>query len=235
MKTTDRQIEMKDSWIDPLAPEDGPAEKVKYPAALARTVVEELMPLIAPLCEIGEDAEGAPEIRIRVCGSLRRRKTMVGDVEFVFVPRMVCTSAEDRDLLEVVVKPARFEPMTHALLDALVERGVLTKRVKRNGALTGWGPWNRFATHVESGLPVDFFGCTPESFWNTVVCRTGGLRTNTRICDAAIAIGWHWEPSPEEAGFQRRVGLATERHAVRSEREVFDFVRLPYLEPWRRE
>jgi hypothetical protein len=52
---------------------------------------------------------------------------------------------------------------------------------------------------------------------------------------AAQAMGWHWEPSPEEAGFKRMVGLAIERYAVTSEREVFRFVGMDYQEPWERE
>jgi DNA polymerase/3'-5' exonuclease PolX len=228
--TPRRQLEMPDSWEDPLAHDDGPAEKVKFDSRLALDVAADLCPLFMPLC-----AEGDPARLLKVCGSLRRRKQMVGDVEIVFAPRVVCVKPEERDLLGELLRPAVHEPATHALLDDLVSRGVLRKRVKCNGALTGWGQWNRFATHVESGIPVDFFGCTEASFWNTVVCRTGGKVTNTRICMAAQAMGWHWEPSPEEAGFQRRVGLAIERHAVTSEREVFEFVGMDYQEPWERE
>lgn len=229
MNATRNQIEMPDSWSDPLAPE-ARAEKPKFDARMALDVAGELCPLIMPLCE-----EGEPARLIKVCGSLRRRKKMVGDIEIVFAPRMTCVRAVQRDLFGAVLAPAVHEPVTHALLDELVRQGVLVKRQKSNGALTGWGPWNRFATHVESGVPVDFFGCTLASFWNTVTCRTGGAKTNTRICMAAQVKGWHWEPSPEEAGFQRLTGLGRERHAVQSEREVFEFVGMDYLEPWERE
>lgn len=228
---------MPDSWDDPLVDDSpGTTEKPKFSADLATAVAAELCPLILPLCGIGRDGPDGPvRPMMRICGSLRRRKELVGDVEIVFSPEMRCVRAEERDLLGAVLKPSVMEPATHAALEDLVRRGVLTKRVKCNGALTGWGPWNRFATHVESGVPVDFFGCMEASFWNTVVCRTGGKRTNVRICEAAHAVGWNWEPSPEQAGFRRQAGLAIERHAVRSEREVFEFVKMPYLKPWERE
>lgn len=78
--------------------------------------------------------------------------------------------------------------------------------------------------------------CTAEAYWNSVVCRTGGKLSNTRICTAANAKGWHWEPKPDAPGFQRLRGLAgAEQHAILSEREVFDFVGMEYLEPWERE
>lgn len=234
---TRRQIEMRDSWDDPLAPDEssGKTEKPKFEARLAIEMVKLFIPLILPRCEVGVDELGEPMALLKVCGSLRRRKPMVGDAEIVFVPRTDCVTAAVTDLLGEVIAPAVHAPATHAVLDDLVRRGVLTKRMKSNGALTGWGPWNRFATHVESGVPVDFFGCTAASFWNTVVCRTGGMRSNVRICEAAHAVGWNWEPSPEQPGFWRRAGLGIERHAVKSEREVFEFVKLPYLEPWERE
>lgn len=225
MIATARQIEMPDSWEDPLASEQA-AEKPKFPRELGIEVARELLAVIAPLCE--------PD-RVKVCGSLRRRKAEVGDVEIVFVPRMQTLAAARMNLFNEVEKPALVMPATCALLDDLVARGVLEIRRKRDGSQNSWGKWNRFAVHVESGVPVDFFGCMELSWWNTVVCRTGGARSNTAICMAAQAKGWHWEPSPEAAGFQRRRGLASpEIHAVTSEREVFDFAGVEYREPWER-
>lgn len=199
-------------------------DKTRYPAAAALAVARELCAVLTPLCE--------PD-RIKVCGSLRRRKPEVGDVEIVFVPRMRLVSPEERDLFGNVQRQAVTVPATHAVLDDLVTRRDLCRRPKSDGTFT-WGKWNRLAVHGVSGIPVDFFACTEEGWWNTVVCRTGGAESNTAICVAAIAKGWHWEPSPERAGFQRASGLGKERHPVASEREVFDFVGLPFLEPWDR-
>lgn len=96
-----------------------------------------------------------------------------------------------------------------------------------------WGAQNKLARHVASGVPIDFFTTTAANFWNYLVCRTGGARTNVAICNAAIKKGWKWNPYGE--GFSRAAGLGREVHAVASEREVFEFVGLDYLEPGDRE
>jgi DNA polymerase/3'-5' exonuclease PolX len=79
---------------------------------------------------------------------------------------------------------------------------------------------------------VDLFTATRENFFNYLVCRTGGEESNIRVASAAIARGWKWNPYGN--GFSRVVGLGSEHHDVTSEREVFEFVGLPYLEPWKR-
>lgn len=220
---TRNQIYMPDSWEHSL---DAPAEgKRKWPRDVALNVARELVRFIRDFCE--------PD-RLKVCGSLRRMKSEVGDVELVFVPRMRCVEPERRDLFGAVESAAVWEPGTGLALDALVAEGVISPRLKRDGSRNSWGRWNRFAVHVETGVPVDFFGCVEASWWNTVVCRTGGALSNTAICNAAIAKGWHWEPSPEAAGFKRLTGLGWERHSVASEEEVFEFVGLPFFPPEKR-
>lgn len=196
-------------------------EKPRFPAALACEVARELVPLLAPLC---------PPDRLKVCGSLRRRRPDVGDLEIVFVPRLRVVRAEERDLFGAIVRPEKTEPETAAVLDDLVRRRVLARREKSDGSTT-WGRWNRFAVHVATGLPVDFFGCLERAWWNTVVCRTGGQKTNVAICEGAIARGLAWEPSPEAAGFLRRKGLGAEEIVVHSEEEVFAIAGLEYQEP----
>jgi DNA polymerase/3'-5' exonuclease PolX len=219
------QIEMPDSWSDPLREE---AEKVKYPRALALRVAAELCDVLRPLCQDGDD--GRP--LLKVCGSLRRMKDQVGDVELVFVPRMSVVAREERDLFQNVIRPAKTVLQTHPMLDALVSQFALSRRLKSGGSQT-WGQWIRLAVHVASQVPVDFFACTREAWWNIVACRTGGARSNVAVASAAIAKGWHWDMSPQSPGFKRRKGLsdAFEWHPVTSEAEVFEFVGLPCLKP----
>ena len=83
--------------------------------------------------------------------------------------------------------------------------------------------------HVPSGIPVDLFATTEACWFNYLVCRTGGADNNLAICFAAQRAGWKW--TPYGPGFTRGSG---EVHLVRSEREVFEFVGLPYLEPEQR-
>ncbi len=224
MNPTANQIEMPDSWSDPFSGSPG---KVKYPRALALGVARELCPLLMPLCQLGPD--GLP--LLKVCGSLRRMKAEVGDVEIVFVPRVRVVKPELRDLFGAVIAREVTELETHPVLDAMVAQCWLSRRLKSDGSQT-WGKWIRLAVHVASGVPVDFFACTAAAWWNIVVCRTGGKETNTAICMAAQRKGWHWNPSPDAPGFRRLKGLAGEElHAVSSEAGVFDFVGLPFLKP----
>jgi DNA polymerase/3'-5' exonuclease PolX len=85
--------------------------------------------------------------------------------------------------------------------------------------------------HVASGIPVDLFATTEACWHNYLVCRTGPAESNIRIAAAAKARGWKWNPYGE--GFSRGGPLAgpEEARALRSEREVFEFVGLPYTEP----
>lgn len=57
---------------------------------------------------------------------------------------------------------------------------------------------------------------------------SGPAELNTRICMAAQALGWKWNPFG--AGFTR----PGEERRMQSERDVFEFVGMPFREPWNR-
>jgi len=157
-----------------------------------------------------------------IAGSVRRLKPTVGDVEVIFVPRF-----EQRQ-----VPPDLFPRRTDLAelkINDMLRNGVFAKRPNKNGG-TAWGAKNKLAIHVASAITVDLFTATEENWFNYLVCRTGGAETNKAICNAAIAKGWKWNPYGE--GFTQRKGLASRaKHIVTSERDVFEFVGLPYLEP----
>ena len=191
-------------------------DKRKYPRAEAVAVAKAICDALKPLCE-----------RLIVAGSLRRRRAEVGDVEILYVPKMRTVEVPSADL---------FSPPTTGLVDEVdaqldwfLENGVIRQRLNANGSAT-WGGKNKLAVHVVSGIPVDFFATTEGIWFNYLVCRTGGQETNVRIASAAKAKGWRW--NPYEAGFSH---LGSGEHFdVKSERDVFEFVGLPYQEPWER-
>lgn len=186
--------------------------KTKFPRADALAVAKELCDALKPVTA-----------RLIVAGSLRRRKAEVGDVEILFVPQIN------------TVPDGLFDTKVISLADAELEKllmlGVLARRKNVNGSQM-WGAKNKLAVHVASGIPVDLFASTEESWFNYLVCRTGPGESNIAICNAAIARGWKW--NNYGAGFSRQIGLTTEQHVVTSEREVFEFVGLPFKEPWER-
>jgi len=189
--------------------------KTKFPSEAALIVCRELL---ADLC-------GATE-RVAIAGSLRRKKPLVGDIELLFIPRIAQLPARDLFGHDIPTRNLAEE----AIADWLA-RGVLKKRINVNGSEM-WGEKNKLAVHVSTGIPVDLFAATEANWFNYLVCRTGPSESNIRIASAAQRKGWMWHPYGE--GFSRGSGLGRERIAVTSEREVFEFVGLPYLEPEKR-
>ena len=185
--------------------------KVKYPRAAALAVAKEL-------CDIQRICE-----RLICAGSLRRRKLAVGDVEILYIPKFARVPDGLFDFKSVNIVDMALEEMLKA--------GIIAKRKNVNGSVM-WGDKNKLAVHVASGIPVDFFAATEANWFNYLVCRTGGSENNVAICNAAIAKGWKW--NLYGSGFSRASGLGHEEHVVNSERDVFEFVGLPYQEPWER-
>jgi DNA polymerase/3'-5' exonuclease PolX len=204
-----------------------PTAKTKHPAEAAKRVARALCEHLKLCCEINP-AEQRPFLV--VAGSLRRRKAEVGDVEILCVPRI----GQVPDGLFT-----KQGSLVDQRLEELLERGILAKRKNCNGAVT-WGVKNKLAVHVESGMPVDLFIATAASWYNYLVCRTGGKDSNTAIATAAQKRGLKWHPYDE--GFEVidavRASTVLNRELrprqmlrVMSEADVFAFAGLNYLEP----
>lgn len=213
------------------------SDKVKYPASLAMEVFLSLLRVFDP--KPGWELRGGEAVvrpyarceRIAFAGSLRRRKAEVGDLELLYIPKPIPKS-DPMDLFGGGA-PVMVDG-TSPLIDELLVAGTIVKRLKNDGTAM-WGERNRFAVHVASGLPIDFFAATPGNWANYMVCRTGPDTSNTDICNAAIARNLHWCPYNE--GFRRggtKWDDALERYPMKSERDVFEFVGLKYLPPWER-
>lgn len=183
------------------------SDKPKFPRAVALNVARAFCHALKPLCEW-----------LIVAGSLRRRKEMVGDVEILYIPK---TAEVREDFFD-----RRVVSQVDVKLDEWLQRGFIVKRLHVGGGVVSWGRWNKYARHVVSGVPVDFFATTAAAKWNYLVCRTGGEHSNLEVASAAIRKGWKWNPTGE--GFTDDHGAII---PVRSERDVFEFVGLPYREP----
>ena len=185
------------------------AAKTRFPRHEALTVARELCAILKPVSE-----------RLIVAGSLRRRKAEVGDIEILYIPRM-----EERRIDLLTSTPMS---LAHDAINAMLASGILSKRPSVTGS-TSWGISNRLALH-RSGLPVDFFSASEGNWYNYLVCRTGPAASNIRIAAAAQNMGYKWHPYGR--GFEH---LDTGKgFPMKSEKAVFDFVNLPYAEPWDR-
>ena len=206
------------------------SDKVKFPRAQALPVAQAICAGLKPLI--------VPE-HLLVCGSLRRRKAEVGDVEFVFIPRL-----EDRpDPFDLFGKPVPTD-LVGAWLEECLKAGRLAKRPNKKGFFT-WGAQNKLglwlvAPEVTRGnpppdvvgyatMPVDFFATTRANWWLTVVIRTGPKELNLRLIAGARKKGL------ELHAYGVFTEIATQQPVIpRSERHVFELCGEPYLEPWER-
>lgn len=178
-------------------------------------IAREVVDVLKPHCE-----------KLIVAGSLRRRKALVSDIEILFIPAFKI-APDPNDLF------GNRRPINQAelVLDEFLKSGLITKRPNSRG-IEAWGQLNKLGVHAASGIAIDFFTASRENWHNFVVVRTGGAENNKRIASAAIARGWNWHAYG--SGFSRANGLRVEHHRVESERDCFDFVGLPYLEPAQR-
>ena len=180
--------------------------KKKYPHAEAMVVANEMQARLNVACE-----------RIAIAGSLRRGKAFVSDVEVLFVPRL--TERPDG------LFDRRIVSVADEVLEEMLATNVLAKRPNVNGSFT-WGVANKLAIHCATGIPVDFFGTTPENWWVSLVIRTGSKETNLRLTTGANKRGASL--MAYGCGIKWSNG---EIWAAHSEHDVFDLCKVPYLEP----
>jgi DNA polymerase/3'-5' exonuclease PolX len=159
--------------------------------------------------------------RCVIAGSLRRKRQLVSDIEILFVSK-ITRVPDPQDLFRERTIPVSAASLA---IDALLNSGQIVKRLNRNGHTT-WGPYNKLAIHA--GIPVDLFETSEDCFFNALVVRTGPAESNVLIASAAKRLGWNWHAYG--SGFTR----GRETKIVKSERDAFDHVQLPYLEPWNR-
>lgn len=183
-------------------------DRSAFPLEQAQSVAEELKAGLAPVCE-----------RIEIAGSIRRRKPIVGDIELLFIPKL-----EERPM-------DLFSKMIVDRADEQLERWLREYKIVQRLSIVGspaWGKVNKLAIHTASGIPVDFFSTTEANWWNSLVMRTGSRESNLRLTQRAHERGWTFEAYG--AGYRARHGRE-DFHQTTSERDVFEFIGLPYRPP----
>jgi len=167
---------------------------MRYKYEDAMKIANEIKDWLSPYCE-----------KIIVCGSLRRKKAEVGDIEILCVPHGVFE-------LEVF---------------NLIREKKLDYRLNKKGSRT-CGKQNKLLVHCASGIPVDIFSTTDENWWVALTIRTGSKESNIKICMAAKKEGLKF--NAYGSGFTRMDGSGG-KNICHSEEAVFNAVGLPYKPP----
>jgi len=182
--------------------------------AEALKIAEEVQGWLAPYCEPN---------RCEICGSIRRRKAEVGDVELLCVPNPLRATFGYRIMNGVDQK-----------LDELLQEGALDCRRTQNGQ-TVYGIKNKLLVHVASGFPVDIFSTTETNWWMSLVIRTGPKESNIKLAMAAKQKSWKLNAyGSGYTCYDLCTGEEQGHVTCHSEREVFESVGLDYKEPWER-
>ena len=193
--------------------------KIKFPVGDALRVVEEMM------LPKGHNL-AASCVKVEIAGSIRRKKMFVGDIEIVLVPVKAPPSQMDLGLSDLTPD---LESVMDEKIDALIRRGVLEKRKNINGN-TMFGGALKYVRHVPSGIPIDFFICSLETWATTLVTRTGSAGLVEELARRANRLGYSWNPGG--VGFTRISDGV--KFPITTEEEAFNFVGLPCLPPEQR-
>jgi DNA polymerase/3'-5' exonuclease PolX len=186
----------------------------------------ELVELLDPVCE-----------RLALAGSLRRKLATIGDLDLVCVPRF----APMRDLFGETFAGL---DLLACKLDDLCGEQVIRQRRDAAGRIC-WGP--RYKRGIFRDLPIDVTSCDAESFGLHVLIRTGPSayahqfvtpRSQTAVLRDRSCATVGTRPGLLPPGFEIKDGFRLYRAgavvATPNERDVYDALDLPYVEPWER-
>lgn len=183
------------------------SDKPKYPLGDAMAVARDMVGLLTPHC-----------LKIEIAGSIRRRKESVSDAELLFVPQFKTVPSKE-DMWSSFEEDQVDSALQKMLGDSLA------KRPNKNGQFA-WGVKNKLAIHFASGIPIDFFATDEESWWNSLVVRTGGKDMNLQLTTSAQRLGRSLLAYGK--GVRMPDGEIVSTH---SEEEVFQLCGVEYLIP----
>lgn len=186
--------------------------KSRMPILEAVAVAHEVMSLLYPVVE-----------RIEVVGSIRRGKAEVGDVELLYVPKLV-------PRLNMFDEVEGHQNLALDLISELREQGVLTDRIDKNGR-PAFG--SRYQRVQFRDVPVDLFAClAPAQYGVLQMIRTGsaefsrGMVTSQHV-GGALPMGMRIQDAQI---IDRGTPLETP-----DEETFFAQIGMPYVDPTKRE
>jgi DNA polymerase/3'-5' exonuclease PolX len=145
--------------------------------------------------------------RIEIAGSIRRRKPEVGDIEIVCIPAVV----------------------RGGLFGDLVERSPgVCRVVDQWRAIKGKASGKYTQRELPDEIKLDVFTATVENWGLIVAIRTGSADYSHNV----LAAGWVRRGYVSKDGMLHR---GDEPVVVREERDLFELIPVPWVEPERRD
>jgi DNA polymerase/3'-5' exonuclease PolX len=178
-----------------------------FPYSFAREIAEDLVNELSGFCD-----------RIKIVGSLRRRRQAVHDIDIIAIPRFV--QVNDETLFGEPVQDNLLEKR----LSQLCLRGELNLEV--NGSKI-----KRFLKTVDDDtIPIDIYIATEQTWWTLLLIRTGSRNHNITLARRAMDLHMHLKA--DGSGLLTPGGSLIPIH---SEEEIFRHLGLSYRSPEERE
>lgn len=177
------------------------AEKQRIKLQRAEVIADEICCDLSPACD-----------RIKIAGSIRRKRSEVGDVEIVCIPRIEGGGLfGDGEPIDLVTK----------VCDAFLASGRMAHRLDKNGRRSYGGKFKRL---LFEGFPLDLFSVHDANQWGVIFAiRTGPAEFSKRFVTQkahgghmpegyCVRDGWllaHGDQvsCPEESDFFRAIGM----------------------------
>lgn len=181
-------------------------QKIKRPLAQVSAIAQALVASFRPYCE-----------RIEIAGSLRRGKPTVGDIELVAVPAGVPTDLFGNRQVD---KPTAMDAYLSELPITLLKNGAKYKQFS-------------FKSRMGELYTVDLFlQPDPETWGVNFMIRTGSADFSRMMVTKKNKGGW----CPDNYHFREgRIWHKGEVLSTPEERDVFDVLDVPWVEPRDRE
>lgn len=172
------------------------AETTKFPGTIALGVARRVV----------EELKLA-SLRIEIAGSLRRGNPTVHDIDIVLLPQR----SSDQFVLGD-------EMPLDQILRRLVATGSLTE-------VRGKEKMKCFIA-AKTGIPVDLYIATPETWTTLLLIRTGSREHNIKLAQRARELGMKLRASGD--GIEDANGQLLR---VGTEEELFSLLQIPYIPP----
>lgn len=185
----------------------------------ALSIAQNLVEALTPSCE-----------QIQIAGSLRRGNPEVKDIEIVAIPKLEIEQVVDMfgHVLET------YEIST---LDYMLELQLHSIAWNKDEETKRWGPRYKRLRHITTGICCDLF-ITDKIRWGyQITIRTGPWDFSKAIVTLALRRGWHFSNSLLHKHAKHnnkpcdRMAACPFVAMAREEKDVFEFLDLPWCEP----